>query len=58
MPEWAAEPTGNGWTRLKHLFGPDAETARLYEVVSAPFTAKEGGAWKALRAALSGYSLG
>ncbi len=55
VPEWAAEETANGWTRLKHLFGPDPKTARLYEVVSAPFTASTGKAWKALRAALSGY---
>jgi predicted acylesterase/phospholipase RssA len=55
VPEWAAERTANGWTRLKHLFGPDPKTARLYEVVSAPFTASKGRVWKALRAALSGY---
>jgi predicted acylesterase/phospholipase RssA len=35
VPEWAAERTANGWTRLKHLFGPDPKTARLYEVVCA-----------------------
>ena len=58
VPEWAAEKTANGWTRLKHLFGPDAGTARLYEVISAPFTAKEGGGKKALVAALSGYRAG
>ncbi len=55
VPEWAAEKTANGWTRLKHLFGPDRETARLYEVVSAPFTASRGGASKAAVAALKGY---
>jgi predicted acylesterase/phospholipase RssA len=55
VPEWAAERTANGWTRLKHLFGPDAETARLYEVVSVPFTARDGGIRKALVAALCGY---
>jgi predicted acylesterase/phospholipase RssA len=55
VPEWAAERTSSGWTRLKHLFGPDPETARLYEVVSAPFTASEGGVRKAVVAALRGY---
>jgi predicted acylesterase/phospholipase RssA len=55
VPEWAAQRTKNGWTRLKHLFGPDPETARLYEVVSAPFTASEGGVRKAVLAALRGY---
>jgi predicted acylesterase/phospholipase RssA len=55
VPEWAAERTANGWTRLKHLFGPDPATARLYEVVSAPFTATEGQAGKAISAALRGY---
>jgi len=58
VPEWAAEKTDKGWTRLKHLFGPDAETARLYEVVSAPFTAKKGRGKKALLAAIRGYWLG
>jgi predicted acylesterase/phospholipase RssA len=58
VPEWAAEKTANGWTRLKHLFGPDPKTARLYEVVSAPFTAGEGGLKKALLAALRGYWFG
>ena len=58
VPEWAAEKTANGWTRLKHLFGPDPRTARLYEVVSAPFTAREGGLRKALVAALRGYWFG
>jgi len=58
IPDWAAEKTDKGWTRLKHLFGPDTETARLYEVVSAPFTAKEGGGKKAAMAALRGYWLG
>jgi predicted acylesterase/phospholipase RssA len=55
VPEWAAERTANGWTRLKQLFGPDPATARLYEVVSAPFTATEGQAGKAISAALRGY---
>jgi predicted acylesterase/phospholipase RssA len=55
VPEWAAERTAKGWTRLKHLFGPDPETARLYEVVSAPFTAREGKVRKVLLAALCGY---
>ncbi len=55
VPEWAAERTGNGWSRLKHLFGPDPETARLYDVVVAPFTASTGGVSKAIRAALGGY---
>jgi len=56
VPGWAAERTANGWTRLKHLFGPDPETARLYEVVSAPFSAYEGGGFgRAFRAALRGY---
>jgi len=55
VPEWAAERTANGWTRLKHLFGPDPATARLYEVVTAPFTASEGHAQKAIAAALRGY---
>jgi len=55
VPEWAAERTSNGWTRLKHLFGPDPETLRLYEVVSAPLTASRGGARKAVFAALRGY---
>ena len=58
VPEWAAEKTANGWTRLKHLFGPDPKTARLYEVVSAPFTASKGGLGKAFCAALRGYWLG
>jgi len=55
VPEWAAERTANGWTRLKHLFGPDPETLRLYEVVSAPLTARTGGGRKAVFAALRGY---
>ncbi len=55
IPEWAAERTANGWSRLKHLFGPDPETARLYDVVVAPFTASTGGVSKAIRAALGGY---
>jgi predicted acylesterase/phospholipase RssA len=55
VPEWAAERTANGWTRLKHLFGPDPATARLYELVSAPFTAREGKVRKVILAALCGY---
>jgi predicted acylesterase/phospholipase RssA len=58
IPDWAAERTSNGWTRLKHLFGPDPRTARLYEVVAAPFTTRTGGIKKAIVAALVGYWLG
>src|SRR5262245_24092481 len=58
IPEWAAERPASGWTRLKHLFGPDPKMARLYEVVSAPFTAKVGGGRKALHAAVQGYLAG
>ena len=55
IPEWAGEKVADGWTRLKHLFGPDASTRKVYDVVTAFFPATPGWHWRVFRVAANAY---
>lgn len=53
--EWAGETTAGGWTRLRHLFGPDPETARLFQLVISLLSLRKRGLLNALRVAVTAY---
>lgn len=53
--DWAGERTPDGGTRLRHLFAPDPENARLFQIVAAVFPLREGGWRKALVVAAGAY---
>jgi predicted acylesterase/phospholipase RssA len=56
IPEWAGEIVApSGWTRLKHLFGPDESTRRVYAVVTAMFPMLPYWWLRAARTALRSY---
>ena len=52
---WAGEKTADGWTRLRHLFGPDPETARLFNVLASVFPLRKRGWLTAIFIAARGY---
>jgi predicted acylesterase/phospholipase RssA len=56
IPRWAGEIVPEtGWTRLKHLFGPDPETARIYEVLTSLFPMEPYWWLRAMRTLLGAY---
>jgi predicted acylesterase/phospholipase RssA len=56
IPRWAGEKVGaEGWTRLKHLFGPDESTRKVYDVLTALFPMTRGWQWRAAGVAFGAY---
>lgn len=56
IPDWAGEIVPEtGWTRLKHLFGPDESTHRVYEVLTALFPMQAGWWRRAAGRAMRSY---
>jgi predicted acylesterase/phospholipase RssA len=55
IPEWAGEKAADGWTRLKHLFGPDESTRKVYDVLTAFFPSTPGMLARVLNVATDAY---